>query len=499
MTDLATSLMPTFPSEQANALVELLSHIESIYGEPPSVAVVGSNMIVNGTFASGLGSWTFTGWSWSLGTAVHNSGNTNSLSQTVSVVNNTWYLIQSTVSGPEPLAGISNVYVDGTLCPGYNSIETSVPSTNFVSYLATSTGDVTFEIRVTTDFVGAYDNISMWPLVTNARSILDMFANGEGIPLFQFGGTIANRNLGVGQGALLHNLINGSDNTAIGINVLSANLTGDSNTGIGTNTLRVNTVGYANTAVGTNALNANTGGFSNTAIGAEALSLNTYGTYNTAVGLGAMTENIHGIFNTVIGVNAGYTITGNYNVAIGANAIGYVRPNTGTHNNALGIDCMRAITSGKYNQAMGYETMFFTSTGQGNDAYGHQALRENTTGNYNACFGYQTLANLASGDSNLALGASAGNFQTAGSRNVVIGQGVNAPNLTGSDQLNIGNTIYGDLANDKVGIGRVPTAKFAVSGLSSFANNAAALGGGLTAGDFYLVTASDPRQVAVVF
>jgi hypothetical protein len=37
------------------------------------------------------------------------------------------------------------------------------------------------------------------------------------------------------------------------------------------------------------------------------------------------------------------------------------------------------------------------------------------------------------------------------------------------------------------------------SGLPSFANNAAAIGGGLTAGDLYEVTASDPRQIAIVF
>ena len=40
---------------------------------------------------------------------------------------------------------------------------------------------------------------------------------------------------------------------------------------------------------------------------------------------------------------------------------------------------------------------------------------------------------------------------------------------------------------------------FGGSGLQAFANNAAAITGGLSAGDFYIVSGSDPRQVAIVF
>lgn len=50
-----------------------------------------------------------------------------------------------------------------------------------------------------------------------------------------------------------------------------------------------------------------------------------------------------------------------------------------------------------------------------------------------------------------------------------------------------------------VGIGKTPTAKFAVASLPSYANNAAAITGGQTAGDFYTVTGTNPLQVAVVF
>ena len=44
-----------------------------------------------------------------------------------------------------------------------------------------------------------------------------------------------------------------------------------------------------------------------------------------------------------------------------------------------------------------------------------------------------------------------------------------------------------------------PTSKLHVVGLPTYANNAAAIAGGLTAGAFYAVTGTDPRQLAVVF
>lgn len=442
MTEEATNLMPVFTAEQATTLVEAFTRAYNIIGAPPSSAVLGSNIITNGTFDSGLGGWTFTGWSWSAGKAQHNSGNTNSLTQTIPVVNGTTYLILSTVGGTDPLAGVSNIYVNNVLCPGYNTIETTNASTNYTSYTATSSGSVTFEVRVTTDFVGTYDNIFMWPLTTNANSIINFKDPNEGIVASIFGDSTT-RALGFGRDALAHN-VDGTDNIGIGSNTLSQNLSGDESTAIGNNSLRNNTTGYSNTALGYNALRSNTGGYINTGIGHEALMTNLYGAYNTAIGVGALHENISGISNTAIGVNAGYTITGNYNVAIGSNAIGNATPNTGTHNNAMGIDCMRSITSGRYNQAVGYEAMWATTTGLGNDAFGHQALRENIAADYNAGFGYQALTALVSGTKNTAFGASAGNSQTSGNNNVNIGSfaGVTQTsanrNLTGANNTWIG-------------------------------------------------------------
>ena len=73
------------------------------------------------------------------------------------------------------------------------------------------------------------------------------------------------RNTAGGTGALPRN--SGSDNTAFGLEALTANTTGIGNTAIGFWTLRSNTTGFDNIAIGAGALTSNTAGRSNIAIG----------------------------------------------------------------------------------------------------------------------------------------------------------------------------------------------------------------------------------------
>jgi hypothetical protein len=55
-------------------------------------------------------------------------------------------------------------------------------------------------------------------------------------------------------------------------------------------------------------------------------------------------------------------------------------------------------------------------------------------------------------------------------------------------------------AGGNVGIGTTaPTSKLHVVGYATYADNAAAIAGGLTAGAHYMVTGTNPRQVAVVY
>lgn len=126
----------------------------------------------------------------------------------------------------------------------------------------------------------------------------------------------------------------GSQNTAIGFNVLQVNGSGNSNAGIGALALSSNTSGSNNVAVGSETLQFNATGAANTAVGAQALlnnligtnnsalgfsSLwqNTVGTNNTAVGNAALSANSSGSWNIAIGSGAGGSISGSYNIDIG--------------------------------------------------------------------------------------------------------------------------------------------------------------------------------------
>jgi Chaperone of endosialidase len=169
-------------------------------------------------------------------------------------------------------------------------------------------------------------------------------------------------NTGVGAGTLVLNVGNqstgdGVDNTAVGAVALFLNTTGSDNTAVGTAAL-LNNDGDTNTAVGAFALNQNTtgaghtavgfgalrnniaGAFNtvpsetvptglggNTAVGADALLTNTSGNGNTAVGAVALFNNDTGFVNTAIGASAGFLITGDFNICIGAGVSGVAGEN----------------------------------------------------------------------------------------------------------------------------------------------------------------------------
>ena len=63
----------------------------------------------------------------------------------------------------------------------------------------------------------------------------------------------------------------------------------------------------------------------------------------------------------------------------------------------------------------------------------------------------------------------------------------------------VGNLAGGVLIGTDLGIASVPTSKLHVVGLATYANNAAAIAAGHTAGAFYAISGTDPRQLAVVF
>lgn len=201
---------------------------------------------------------------------------------------------------------------------------------------------------------------------------------------------------------------------AIGSGALAAvptNVNSILNTAVGNDSLRNHTSGDANTAVGVAAMKLNSDGYADTAVGKYALALNTTGNENTVVGAYADSGSVlfANSYVTVVGAFAGYHV------------------------------------------------------GNGSD--------------YNTLFGFSSGYNITSGVANVLIGpsslASSQNQVTTGSGNISIGINVAVPTATASNQLDIGNLIYGTaldgtgatISSGKIGIGvKSPLDKLQVVG-----------------------------------
>jgi Chaperone of endosialidase len=209
---------------------------------------------------------------------------------------------------------------------------------------------------------------------------------------------VGNANTAAGYHAL-NAVDTGGDNTAVGANALSLNLS-FGNTAVGAQSLAANTMGEENTAVGWATLAVSTGSV-NTAIGSEALERDTTGSFNTALGASALQVNTTGENNTALGANAlSLSDSSSNNTAVGAAALNY--DTSGSGNTATGQDALNANTSGSANVGVGVAALMLNTTGSSNNALGLSALQTNVSGSYN-----------------LALGDHAGYF-TSGSNNVDI-------------------------------------------------------------------------------
>ncbi|MDR0802791.1 hypothetical protein [Fluviicola sp.] len=180
--------------------------------------------------------------------------------------------------------------------------------------------------------------------------------------------------------------------------------------------------------------------------------------YN-AFGLGALAANT-GVNNNAFGLNALKANTsGQSNNAFGANALAV---NNGNNNNAFGSGALFSNVSGTANNAFGYNTLSVNDVGINNSAFGDNSLAHNHGGHDNVAFGNNTLSGNNAGNYNTAVGTGsllAGdqsynvgigyNAASGGSSNIVIGGGSAASVVTaaGSNQLNIGNTLYGTGVN----------------------------------------------------
>ena len=202
--------------------------------------------------------------------------------------------------------GSSNIYIGN---PGAfsdnNTIRIGTPGIQSLAVIAgTITGDG-----------GGLTNLSGSQIVAQAHNNLFVGPNA-GNP-----GITGSENTGMGIGVLSNNT-SGVQNTAFGKEALQLNTTGRQNVAVGFQALLKNTSGTFNTAVGAESLEANTSGQNNTAEGADVLILNTTGTNNTALGAGALGSSVTGSQNTAVGelalVNLGnFSAGGSNNIAVG--------------------------------------------------------------------------------------------------------------------------------------------------------------------------------------
>lgn len=276
------------------------------------------------------------------------------------------------------------------------------------------------------------------------------------------------RNVSVGHNSLT-NVTYGDRNIAIGTFALTRVTTGRNNIGIGADTAWHTTTGKNNIAISNGALNANTTGSDNTALGYFALSGNTTGLNNIGIGY----------------LSSAYNQSGNYNIALGYFA--HYKGTENAHNIAIGCQAMSDLLAGvtaKNNIGIGYQALY-KNTGKFNVAIGSNTLNNATTdtGN-NVAIGFdvmsQAVASATEGD-NIAIGHSCGR-NIAGINNIVLGRGAlnkacgnyniamsmnAAQNVTGSDVIAIGRQ---SLYNATTGSGNIAIGALAGSNVSTASN-----------------------------
>lgn len=269
----------------------------------------------------------------------------------------------------------------------------------------------------------------------------------------------------------------GTGNTGLGIYALASNVAKQDSTAIGYQAMRYANDSAAagieyNTAVGAYALRGGTTASSNTgvrnnAFGHSSLMSVTTGSWNMAFGYNTLrtltTGNDNAAFGDVAMENA---TTATENVSIGSNTMQENRAKD--QNVAVGFWAMKNYTSNTTsantnNVAVGTHAMHGSgtvtnNTGIDNVAVGHDAFYSMTSGSDNVMIGSDAGATTTSGANNVMIGSDAGSTTTTGSGNILIGRGITATTAATSNQLNIGGTIYGDLSQDRIGIGAVPAA-----------------------------------------
>lgn len=252
-----------------------------------------------------------------------------------------------------------------------------------------------------------------------------------------------------------------SNNTAVGSNVLSNLVTGNGNIGLGSGALRLanNTNVEFNVVAGMDAAshsgfaarecvimgykameNAQSNPSQSVAIGPYALqNINSFADHTIAIGDHAMSKVVN---------------PGDANIAIGRNALDSANlSNTVSDTIGIGTRSLQSLTIGKFNTSIGYESMRDTTVGGFNVIVGYRAMYRNVNGSHNVAVGYIAMDNcfaqqnigigsfamrFSRGIGNVGIGYRSSELTTTGYGNVTVGQYAGQQNVSGYENVYMG-------------------------------------------------------------
>ena len=262
-----------------------------------------------------------------------------------------------------------------------------------------------------------------------------------------FNNTTGAGNVYIGQRAGYTNT-QGTENTFVGMqagySVASAgSLQGSFNTFIGFKAAYsyAGGVNYnSNVAIGHQTLMTGTNANRTIAVGNSAGVSGTASTDNVLVGYGAGSY-ADSTGSTYIGNKAGFRSSGNYNVAVGYQALSGASSGTGygtaALNVAIGRAAMTNVTSAEQSVVIGYDAGKAITTANKTVAIGYQAGESITTGGDNVLIGHQAGKNTT-GQYNVMLGKGAGSANTTSNGNTFIGNNAGTLNTTGYHSVAVG-------------------------------------------------------------
>lgn len=146
--------------------------------------------------------------------------------------------------------------------------------------------------------------------------------------------------------------------------------------------------------------------------------------------------------STSVGDGAMKATSGSDNSALGRNA--GAQMTSGARNSIVGVNTLGNNLAGSDNSAVGYLALSAGIAVNNSSAVGSGALKGNAgTASNNTAIGYQAGTAIRNGTNNVLIGYSAADTLLDGSNNIVLGYDLDLIDNTSSNQLNIGNLLFG--------------------------------------------------------